>query len=430
MDKFDVAIVGAGPAGATAAYLLAKAGLQVVVIERGEYPGSKNVSGGLIYSKIYNEIFPNFWEEAPVERAIGGHSLVFLGDGASTAVDFRSDEGTTAPYNAFSVLRAKFDPWLAEQAEAAGAMLIPGYTVDELVMEEGRVTGLKAGDDVLPADVVIVAEGTRSQLLKNAGLRANFDAQDVSIGVKEIIKLPAETITDRFQCAAENEGAAYTLVGHTGGIEGGGFLYTNKDTLSLGIVVKINSLYKSKRQPHTVLDEFKSHPFISRMIRGGEVVEYSAQTVHRGGFHLIPQLYGDGYVVAGSAARLLLNNVMTLRGMDVAVASAAAAAKAIIAAKEKDDFSAAGLAGYEQHFKETSVYKDMETFKGTYPLLENKRLFEVYPDFVCSIMEDMFSVRTEPAKNLYQSVRKNMSGKVTMMEVLKDAYQISRGIAI
>ena len=92
----------------------------------------------------------------------------------------------------------------------------------------------------------------------------------------------------------------------------GGFLYTNKDTLSLGVVVKINSLYNSKRQPHEVLDEFKSHPFIARLIRGGEVVEYSAQTVHRGGFHLIPQLYGHGYVVAGSAARLLLNNVMTL----------------------------------------------------------------------------------------------------------------------
>ncbi len=430
MDKFDVAIVGAGPAGVTAAYLLAKAGLQVVVVERGQYPGSKNVSGGLIYSKIYHEIFPNFWEEAPVERAIAGHSIVFLGNGASTALNFRSEAGVTAPYNAFSVLRARFDPWLAEQAEAAGAMIIPGYRVDELLLEDGRVWGLKAGDDELPADVVIVAEGTRSQLLKKAGLRQDFNAKDVSLGVKEIIALPAETITDRFQCASAEEGAAYTLVGHTAGIEGGGFLYTNKDTLSLGVVVKINSLYHSKRQPHEVLDEFKAHPLITRLIRGGEVVEYSAQTVHRGGFHLIPQLYGNGYVVAGSAARLLLNNVMTLRGMDVAVASAAAAAKAIIAAKEKGDFSAAGLSAYEQYFKESSVYQDMRTFQRTYPLLENKRLFNVYPDFVCSIMEDMFSVQTEPARNLYQSLRKNMASQVSWLDMLKDAYQIGRGIAL
>lgn len=430
MDKFDVAIVGAGPAGVTAAYLLAKAGLQVVVVERGQYPGSKNVSGGLIYSKIYHDIFPNFWEEAPVERAIAGHSIVFLGDGASTSIDYRSEDSTTAPYNAFSILRARFDPWLAEQAEAAGAMIIPGYRVDELLVEDGRVWGLKAGEDELPADVVIVAEGTRSQLLKKAGLRENFHAKDVSLGIKEVIALPAETITERFQCASVEKGTAYTLVGCTGGIEGGGFLYTNKDTLSLGVVVKINSLYQSKRQPHEVLDEFKAHPFIARLIRGGEVVEYSAQTVHRGGFHLIPQLYGNGYVVAGSAARLLLNNVMTLRGMDVAVTSAAAAAKAIIAAKEKGDFSAAGLSAYEQYFKESAVYQDMSTFKRTYPLLENKRLFNVYPEFVCSIMEDMFSVKTEPARNLYQSLQKNMPGRISWLDMLKDAYQIGRGIAL
>ena len=164
---------------------------------------------------------------------------------------------------------------------------------------------------------------------------------------------------------------------------------------------------------------------------GGEVVEYSAQTVHRGGFHLIPQLYGDGYVVAGSAARLLLNNVMTLRGMDVAVASASAAAKAIIDAKANEDFSAAGLASYEQYFKETSVYKDMQTFKDAYPLLENKRLFQTYPDMVCSIMEDMFAVKAQPGKKGYRVLRDNMKKyDVSFWEMVKDLYQIGRGVAI
>ncbi len=430
MDQFDVAIVGAGPAGATVAYLLAKAGLQVIVIERGQQPGSKNVSGGLIYSKIYNEIYPNFWEKAPVERAIAGHGIVFLGDNASTAIDFHTEQGTTPPYNAFSVLRAKFDPWLADQAEEAGAVILPGYRVDELLMDGDRVTGIRAGEDELSAKVVVVAEGTRSQLLKKAGLRSDFNAKDVSLGIKEVIKLPAETITDRFQCSSIKEGAAYTLVGHTGGIEGGGFLYTNKDTLSLGVVVKINSLYLSKRQPHEVLEQFKSHPFIARLIRGGEVVEYSAQTVHRGGFHLIPQLYGNGYVVAGSAARLLLNNVMTMRGMDVAVASAAAAAKAIIDAYEKGDFSATNLASYGKYFKETSVYQDMSTFKHTYPLLENKRLFNVYPNLVCSVMEDMFTVRTEPSHKVMASLKKNMQSRLSWMDMIKDMVQIGKGILL
>ncbi|MCB9420001.1 MAG: FAD-dependent oxidoreductase [Ardenticatenaceae bacterium] len=430
MDEFDVVIVGAGPAGATAAYLLAQAGLTVVVIERGQEPGSKNVSGGLIYAQIYDEIFPKFWEDAPVERAIAGHSVVFLGDTAVTSLDYRT-EATAPPYNAFSVLRAKFDPWLAAQAEEAGAMVMPGFTVDELIVEDGRVCGVKAGGDELRAKIVVIAEGTRSQLLKQAGLRENYAPKDVSIGIKEVIQLPEQTITDRFQCLTADEGAAYTLVGHTAGAEGGGFIYTNRDTLSLGVVVKIDSVYKSKKQPHQILDEFKSHPFVQRLIHGGEVVEYSAQSVHRGGFHLIPQMYGDGYVVAGSAARLLLNNVMTLRGMDVAVASAAAAAKAIIDANEKDDFSAAGLASYQEHFKATSVYKDMETFKDVYPLLENKRLFNTYPEMVCQVMEDMFAVQAQPGKKGYRALRDRMKEHdVSLWDLAKDIYQIGKGVAI
>ncbi len=430
MDEFDVVIVGAGPAGATAAYLCANAGLSVVVIERGQQPGSKNVSGGLIYAQIYDEIFPGFWKNAPVERAITGHSVVFLGDTAATTLDYRA-EISDPHYNAFSVLRAKFDPWLAAQAEAAGAMVMPGFTVDELIVENGRVCGVKAGGDELRAKVVVVAEGTRSQLLKQAGLREAYSPKDVSIGIKEIIQLPEQTITDRFQCLTADEGAAYTMVGHTGGVQGGGFIYSNRDTLSLGVVAKIDSVYKSKKQPHEILDEFKSHPFVARLIHGGEVVEYAAQTVHRGGFHLIPQLYGNGYVVAGSAARLLLNNVMTLRGMDVAVASAAAAAKAVIEASGKEDFSAAGLASYEEHFKATSVYKDMQTFKNVYPLLENDRLFSTYPDMVCAIMEDMFSVQLQPGKKGYRALRDRMKDHdVSLLNLAKDVYQIGRGVAL
>ncbi len=429
MEKFDVAVVGAGPAGSTAAYLLARAGLQVVVIERGQTPGDKNVSGGLFFSQILNEVFPDFWEEAPVEREIRGHGLMFLGEGASTTLDFRDDEAVTPPYNAFSVLRAKFDPWMAKKAEEAGAMVVSGYTVDELLVEDGRVTGVRAGEDELPVDVVVVAEGTRAQLLKQAGLREDFAAKDVSLGVKEVIQLSEEAIDQRFQCRP-GEGMAYTTVGSTNGVGGGGFIYTNKDTLSLGVVVKINSLSASGKQPHEILDQFKSHPSIARMIEGGEAVEYSAQTVHRGGLQLISQLYGDGYVVVGSAARLILNNVMTLRGMDLAVSSAAAAAQAVIAASETGDYSADALGRYEQLFQETSIYQDMKTFKATYPLLEIDRLFKTYPDLICNLMSDMFSVRPELGMKVYPSLRQNMQGNVTPMQLLKDIYRIGRGLVV
>jgi electron transfer flavoprotein-quinone oxidoreductase len=429
MEKFDVVVIGAGPAGSTAGCLLAQAGLNVLMVERGQTPGSKNVSGGLLYSRLAAQIFPEFWNSAPVERAITSHQLAMLSEDSSVAVDFRSQHAAQPPYNAFSVLRAYFDPWLAKQAEDAGANLITDVAVDSLLNENGRVTGIQAGPDQIGADVVVIAEGTRSLLLKQAGLREDFHPHDVSLGVKEIIALPEKTIEERFQCTPRT-GAAYTFVGHTGGIEGGGFLYTNKANLSLGIVVKIDSVYKSKKQPHQILDEFKSHPLVSRLVAGGEVVEYSAQTVHRGGFHLMSKLYGDGYVVAGSAARLLLNNIMTLRGMDFAMLSAAAAAKAIIAAREQGAYTAAALAAYEANLKQTSIYQDWQTFKDTYPLLENKRLFEVYPDLACGVMEDLFSANPQPAPKALAAARQEMKGKVSLLDFAKDMVQISRGIVL
>jgi electron transfer flavoprotein-quinone oxidoreductase len=429
MEKFDVIVIGAGPAGSTAGFLLAQAGLNVLIVERGQTPGSKNVSGGLIYSKIATQVFPEFWNSAPLERAITTHQLAMLSESASVGLDFRSQEAAQPPFNAFSVLRARFDPWLAKQAEDAGAALITGVSVDSLLVENGRVFGIQAGPDQIGADVVVVAEGTRSLLLKLAGLREEFHPHDVSLGVKEIIALPEKTIEERFQCTPET-GMAYTFVGQTCGIEGGGFLYTNKASLSLGLVVKIDSLYQSKLQPHQVLDEFKSHPLVSRLIDGGEVVEYSAQTVHRGGFHLMSKLYGPGYVVAGSAARLLLNNIMTLRGMDFAMVSAAEAAKAILTAREQGNYSAAALAAYEANLKSTSIYKDWQTFQATYPLLENKRLFELYPQVASKMMEDLFSPTTQPGPKALAALRQEMKGKLTMLELVKDVYQISRGIAL
>ena len=189
MEKFDAIIIGAGPAGATAATLLARGGMNVLLVERGQAAGSKNVSGGLIYSKTINEIFPEFWSSAPVERAITNHQIVMLGETSSVSLDYRSEAAAQPPYNAFSVLRASFDPWLAQQAEDAGASVITGVTVDALKVENGRVIGIQAGPDELLADVVVVAEGTRSLLLKQAGrhrrtaLIGRANKQDVAHGV-------------------------------------------------------------------------------------------------------------------------------------------------------------------------------------------------------------------------------------------------------
>ncbi len=429
MEKFDVVVVGAGPAGATAGRLLAQASLNVLIVERAATPGAKNVSGGLLYSRTVAEVYPEFWKHAPIERAITSHQIAMLSEHASTALDFRSADAAEPPYNAFSVLRAKLDPWFASQAEEAGAALITGVNVDSLLMENGRVVGIQAGPDQIGADVVVVAEGTAGLILKQAGLREAYNPHDVSLGVKEIIALPPEVIEERFQCEPET-GAAYTLVGSTGGVEGGGFIYTNKASLSVGIVVKIDSLYADGRHPHEVLDAFKAHPLVKRLVRGGEVVEYSAQTVHRGGFHLASRLVGDGYVVAGSAARLLVNNVLTLRGMDFAVASGAEAARAILAAREAGDYSAGALIGYPERLKATSIYQDWRTFKDAYGLMDNKRLFTLYPDLAAEVLERLLTPGTKPGPKAFAALREALDGKASLMTLSQDIYQIARGMVL
>ena len=167
---FDVIVIGAGVAGCVAAYQLARQGRSVLLIERGEAPGSKNLSGGVLYCRGIEQVFPGFAAEAPVERRITRNYISFLNAGSSVAIDYQ-DARLADPVNAVTVLRAKLDPWLAAKCEQAGALIMPGVRVDQVLTEGGRVTGVRAGDDELRARVVVAADGVNSFIAKQAGLR-------------------------------------------------------------------------------------------------------------------------------------------------------------------------------------------------------------------------------------------------------------------
>lgn len=411
MEKFDVIIVGAGLAGLAAAYTLAQEGLEVLVLERGDYAGAKNVTGGRLYLNPVRDLFPDLWKKAPLERFIAHEEVAMMAKDQTITVRYSGAELRQEPYQSYSILRAKFDRWLAKQAERKGAMLVTKSLADEVIMENGQVAGVRAGGDELRADVVIACDGVLSLVAEKAGLRKPGDPHDYAVGFKEIIEIDPSVIEDRFGLEGD-EGAARLFMGEvTRGKFGGGFLYTNKDSISLGIVVGIKDLMEGQPQVQApqLLDDFKQRPEIARLIRGGQTVEYSAHVIPEGGLKALTKLYGNGILVAGDAAGFSMNIGVTVRGMEYALASGYYAAQAVLKAREAGQYDAARLAIYETMLKDSFVMKDFQNFKDAPAALENPRFFTVYPELAASIMSQLYAIPAGPKDRIYPTIKKHMT---------------------
>ena len=263
-DRFDVAIVGAGLAGTAAAYLLAKAGLNVVCVERGDEPGTKNVMGGILYRQPTEKIIPGWWRDAPIERPIVDERLWLVTGDSMLQAGFKSARYAEEPYNAFSVLRVKFDKWFAERAAAAGALLITNTVVEDVVKKNGQIVGVRTGREQgeVYANIVIAADGVNSLLAKGAGLHPEKQPHQVALATKEIINLSREKIEDRFLLNT-NEGATIEVFGDsTMGMIGYGFIYTNRDSLSVGVGALFSDMIRKKVHPNDLQERFKAHPMI------------------------------------------------------------------------------------------------------------------------------------------------------------------------
>ena len=429
-EKFDAIIVGAGIAGITAALLLARQGLEVVLIERGPYPGSKNLSGGVLYGHALHQVLPNFWEEAPVERRINNQVVSFFTEDAAFNLDFKSQALRGEPHYAFTVLRAKFDRWLAEQAEAAGAMLVPGIKVDKVLKDaSGRVTGVVAGDEEMLADVVIAADGATSFLAQEAGLSDRIPTKHVATGVKQVIGLPREVIEDRFRLDGD-EGTAHTIVGFaTKGVAGGGFLYTNCESISIGLVMRLDDLVRTRSRSGDIMEDFLHHPNIAPLIKGGKLLEYGAHLVPEGGVEMMPKLFTDGMLVIGDAAGLGINSGFVIRGMDLAVGSAVAAAEAVIEAKARGDFSAQGLSLYKDKLDQSFVMKDMRTYARAPHFFENQRMYSTYPELLASLMTKIYTQDTTPKEHLLPMAMKTLKErKISVIDLARDILEGVRAL--
>ncbi|HEV8354057.1 MAG TPA: FAD-dependent oxidoreductase [bacterium] len=423
-EKFDAIVVGAGPAGSAAAYTMAKAGLTVVLLERGEYPGAKNVMGGVMYGTMLADIIPDFTRDAPIERVIVEERLWIATDDSAVSIGQKTAHGSVVP-NAFTVLRAHFDRWFAAKAEEAGALLVPATVVEDVIFDGDRIVGVRTGREEgdLYADVVVICDGVHSFLAKKARLQTRDIApHEVALAFKEIITLPAQTIEERFN-VGPGEGVTIEIYGSvTQGMGGYAFIYTNRESLSVGAGALISHLMRTKITPNDVLEQLKSHPLVKPLIAGGQTVEYLAHAIPEGGYKAMPRLYGSGVLIAGDAAMMV--NGLHREGSNLAMTAGRSAGETVIEARARGDFSAEALSVYQARLENSFVLKDLKKYQHLPEFVDqHPELLQIYPRLVNRAVHEMLTVDGTPKREKQRRIWRDVRSQRSLWNLLKDAYQ-------
>ncbi len=429
-EKFDAIVVGAGPSGNAAAYTLAKAGLKVLQIERGEYPGSKNVQGAILYSDALEKIIPDFRDDAPLERHIIEQRMWLLDDVSFVGTHYRSDDYNKPPYNRYTIIRAQFDKWFSSKVREAGALLICETTVEQLLIDGDQVVGVRCdrlGGDVF-ADVVILADGVNSTLARKAGFHGELSSKTVALAVKEILFLPEEVLQSRFN-VKEDEGVVIELMGSvTEGMVGTGFLYTNKDSLTIGVGCMLGDFKDNpkKTTPYALLEKLKAHPSIAPLIEGGEMKEYCAHLIPEGGFNAVPKVYGNGWMIVGDSGGFV--NSVHREGSNLAMTTGRLAAETVIAAKAAGKpITANSLAPYKKALDESFVMKDLKKYRHLPEVLETSpHFFTVYPGLVNRAAHSMFTVDGVDKSSKQREVMGSFKSARKLTGLVGDAFKIWR----
>ena len=391
--RFQVIVVGARFAGCAAAKPHAHNGVKVLLVERADEGGAKNLSGGILWGNDLAKVLPDWKATFPAERPVTNKKVGLLSEkGPAFVVDYH-DAGMKVEGVGLAVQPAKTDKRLVEQARKAGVTVIMGVNVEGLHRENGRVVGVVQSGELTRANLVIIADGANSRLTLQGDLRhgdKKLDLDHYALGVKEVLKLPRTVIDDRFHVGADGGMAGEFVLGRSDGIMAGGFLYTNGETLSLGVVINLKSMKgQGELTTHHVVEQFRNHPYIAQLVKGAELVEYGAHLVPEGGYASFSEFYQDGVLVCGDAAGFCFSNGIVIQGMNYAVRSGICAADAAVHAIEKGDFSTVTLQAYERLLAKDGLVADFERFKSVGKFMWNPRLFQKYPDFLAAAFKSM-----------------------------------------
>jgi electron transfer flavoprotein-quinone oxidoreductase len=425
-EKFDAIVVGAGPAGSAAGLTMASAGMSVAMFERGQQPGAKNMMGGVLFREATQAVFGNFWEDAPVERPVIEQRLWLLGANSVVTAGFRSEEFARPPYNAFTVLRAKIDPYFAGKAEKAGAFLVNETQVTDLISENGKIVGVRTGrEGDLFADVVLDAEGVNAFAAVNAGLRQDYTMEDSALAVKEIHALPREVINERFN-VRDGEGVTILLTGELAhGMMGSGWIYTNKDSISLGFGAITSHLVETGTRPNDLIEELKAHPAVRPLIEGSEIKEYLGHLIPEVKYSELPRPYGDGYMLLGDAAGFV--NFLYQEGSNLAITSGKLAGETAIEAWKAKDFSSESLSLYQRKLEDSFVLRDLYDLRKAPSFFRTHRdFFGLYPRMLNQAARDFLTVDYTPKKRRRKEIFRSVRSQRPLWRVGKDMFDALR----
>jgi len=428
-EKFDAIVVGAGVAGLSAAYIMAKAGLKVIVIEKGHHPGSKNVMGGVLYRHMMEEIIPDFWKDAPLERPIVEQNIWMMGKESVTKTGYKDMEWSKAPYNNFTVFRGKFDQWFAKKCIEVGALIINETVVKECIIENKKVIGVRTDrpDGDIYANVVVLADGVNSLLGKSLGFHKEWRKDQVALAVMEELKLPAEQIEERFNLD-KGLGATIEIFGDgTLGMVGTAFIYTNKNHISIGCGALLSQMYEKQIKPYELLEYIKNHPVIKPLIAGSEPCEYYAHLIPEGGYKSIPKLVDDGVIVVGDAAQFV--NGIHREGSNMGMTSGRFAAETIIRAKKIGQYNKKELSHYEDLIKASFITKDLKKYKNASSTLEaNPEYFNHYIPALNRSVNEMLTVDGISKSKKQKLILKHMFGGKSILSTTKEILKMVKAV--
>jgi len=387
----DVIVVGAGPSGVAAALSVAQAGKRVVLVERGAYPGSKNMYGGAVYTTALKEVFGDDFDKFKYERIINSHTWSFLNDTGSFEMTFKDSSSSYA----YAIKRFNLEKQMIEIAKSKGVYYIPNTLVKNLIQENNSVVGIETEQEKYYAPITILADGVNSLLARELKLRGDYQTSDMILSVKEAIKLDKKVIEERFNLKDDlTNGVNKQYFGSDFGalkkyknLFMMTFLYTFKDVVMLGVGVNLADLSKNKLNINEILDEVKLHPDIAPLIKDGESIEYSAHLIPEGGYKKMPKLTSNGVILAGDAAGFV--NGVHFEGTNFALISGKLAGESALVALENGDYSQNTLSIYRKKLEKSFILKDLYSYRNVLEKLYSRSnsISKYYPKKIKELFE-------------------------------------------